>query len=113
MSAAAAWSYTATATVWPLLGRDDWTGALSFGAPSTFACDYSADAKTMTDDTGVEFVTRQILWTERADIKRGDRVLIGASAAIDPIAAEALEVRSVKRSADTFSRKADDYTIAT
>lgn len=113
MSAAASWSYTATATVWPLLGRDDWSGALSFGAPSQFACDYSAEAKTMTDDIGVEFVTRQILWTERGDIKRGDRVLIGASSGADPVVAGALEVRSVKRSADTFDRKADDYTLAT
>lgn len=113
MSAAASWSYTATATVWPFLGRDDWTGALSFGAPSSFACDYSAEAKTMIDDTGVEFVTRQTLWTERADIKRGDRVLIGASAAVDPVAAGAVEVRAVKRSADTFDRKADDFTVMT
>lgn len=113
MSAAAAWSYTATATVWPLLGRDDWSGALSFGSPQPFACDYAAEAKRMTDDTGVEFVSQQTIWTERADIKRGDRVLIGASSAVDPVAVGASEVRSVKRSADTFDRKADDFTVAT
>lgn len=113
MSAAAAWSYTATATVWPLLGRDDWTGALSFGAPETFGCDYAAEAKRMTDDKGVEFVSQQTIWTERADIKQGDRVLIGASAAVDPVAAGAVEVRAVKRSADTFDRKADDFTVMT
>jgi hypothetical protein len=113
MSAAAAWSYSATATVWPLLGREEWSGELSFGAPQAFACDYAAEAKRMTDDTGVEFVSQQTLWTERADIKRGDRVLIGTSAEANPVAAGASEVRSVKRSADIFERKADDYTIAT
>lgn len=113
MSAAAAWSYTATATVWPLLGRDDWPGALSFGAPAAFACDYAAEAKRMTDDKGVEFVTQLMIWTERADIKRGDRVLIGASSAADPLGAGASEVRAVKRSADTFDRKADDFTVMT
>lgn len=113
MSAAASWSYTATATLWPLLGRDDWSGALTFGAPVPFACDYSSEARRMTDDLGVEFVTRQVIWTERADIKRGDRVLIGASVEVDPVAAGALEVRSVKRDADTFDRRADDFTVAT
>jgi hypothetical protein len=113
MSSAARWSYTATATVWPLLGRDDWTGVLSFGAPAAFACDYAAEAKRVTDSTGIEFTTQLMIWTELADIKRGDRVLIGASAATDPVAAGASEVRAVKRSADTFERAADDYTVMT
>lgn len=113
MSAAAAWSYTATATVWPLLGRDDWTGAPTYGPPVAIACDYSSEAKRMTDNAGVEFVTRQIIWTERADIKRGDRVLIGASTVTSPITAGAIEVRAVKRDADTFDRAADDFTVMT
>jgi len=113
MSSAASWSYTATATVWPLLGRDDWTGALSFGAPVPIACDYSSESKRMTDAAGVEFVTRQIVYTERADIKQGDRLLIGASTEADPVAAGAFEVRSVTRDGDTFDRVADDYTVAT
>lgn len=113
MSAAAAWANTATATLWPLLGRDDWTGALSFGPPVAFACDYSAKAERATDDLGVEFVTRQVVYTERADIKRGDRVLIGTSTLADPIAAGAHEVRAVQRFGDTLDRRADDYTVMT
>lgn len=113
MSAAAAWSYTAVATLWPLLGRDDWTGAVTYGAPQTVACDYSAKAERRTDALGVEFTTRQIIYTERADIKRGDRIVIGTSVSLDPVAAGAAEVRSVQRYADTFDRLADDYEVAT
>jgi hypothetical protein len=113
MSAAAAWSYTATATLWVLLGRDDWTGAVTYGAPQAVLCDYSAKAERRTDSTGVEFTTRQIIYTERADIKRGDRILIGTSTALDPLVAGAPEVRSVHRYADTFDRVADDFEVAT
>lgn len=113
MSAAASWSYTSSATVWPRLSRADWSGVEAFGPPSTFPCDYSAESIRMTDAAGVEFVTKQLLFTERADIKQGDRVLIGASAEPDPIAAGALEVRAVMRWSDTFDRVADDFRIAT
>ena len=113
MSNAANWSYTSTATHWPSMGRDDWTGTLRFGAPVSFACDYSAKAERMTDQKGVEFVSRQIIYTERATINRGDFVMIGASTAADPIAAGAFEVRSVTRFSDTFEKLADDYMVAT
>jgi hypothetical protein len=113
MSAAAAWSYTGTATLWVLLGRDDWTGAVTYGAPQAVACSYGAKAERRTDSLGVEFTTRQIIYTERADIKRGDRIVIGTSVSLDPVAAGAAEVRSVTRTEDTFDRVADDYEVAT
>lgn len=113
MSSLAAWSYTSKATLWPLLSRADWGGARTFAAPVEFACDYSAEAVRMTDDRGIEFTTRQILHTERADIKQGDMVLIGTSALSDPVAAGAFEVRAVTRFSDTFERLADDWRIAT
>lgn len=113
MSAAANWSYTAKATLWPWLGRDDWTQRETFGPPEVFACDYSAESVRMVDGKGVEFTTRQILYTERADIKQGDRVLIGEISNPDPIAAGALEVRAITRDADTFDRAADDFKVAT
>jgi hypothetical protein len=114
MSAAASWSYTATATLWPWLGRDDWTGAETFGPPVPIACDYAVKAERRTDDRGVEFVTRQVIYTERADIKQQDRILIGDySGQLDPLSAGALEVRAVNRSADTFDRLADDYEVLT
>jgi len=113
MSASAAWSLTSKATLWPFLGRDDWTHVETYGLPVTFACDYSAESVRMTDDKGVEFTSRQILHTERADIKQGDRVLIGEVTTANPITAGAFEVRSVLRFADTFDRLADDFKIAT
>lgn len=112
MSAASAWSYTSLATHWPLLTADDWTGAKTYGAPVVFACDYSAESARMTDAKGVEFTTRQILYTERANIKQGDMVLIGEHAG-DPLAAGAFEVRAVTRFADTFDGLADDFKVAT
>lgn len=52
MSAAGNWSYTAKATVWPWLGRDDWSQVEQFGPPEVFSCDYSAESKRMTDARG-------------------------------------------------------------
>jgi len=114
MSASAAWSYTSTATLWPWLGRNDRSGVEVFGPPVTFACDYAAKAERRTDGRGVEFVTRQMIYTERADIKQQDRVLIGDHAGqADPVAAGALEVRGVQRYADTFDGLADDFEVST
>jgi len=112
MSAASAWSLTSVCTHWALTGRDDWTGALTWGAPVTFACDYKAESKRMTDAQGVEFTSSQIIYTERASIKPGDRVLIGAHTS-GPVADGAWEVKAVKRYADTFDQAADDFEVIT
>lgn len=84
MSASASWSYTAKATHWPLLGRDDWSGQNTYGPPVVFYCDYkaeavrSADAGGTSPQTGVELALRQVLYTEYAAVKQGDYVLITA-----------------------------------
>lgn len=113
MSSAAAWANTSKATHWPRTGFDDWTRQATYGAPVTFDCDYSAEAKTMIDDTGAEFVTRQILYTEKANIRRGDYVAIGEFTATDPTVIDAQEVRSVKRFADTFENVTEDVVVYT
>mgnify|MGYP000399727695 CR=1 FL=1 len=114
MSAAASWSYTATATHWARASRDGWSGQMTFAAPVSVPCDYKSEARRMTDAAGVEFVSRHVLYTERSNIKRGDYVLIGASAATDPTTVQgAEEVKAVTRHADTFDRVADDYQVAT
>lgn len=113
MSAAARWSYTAPATLWPLLALDGWSGAPQFGAPVAFLCDYKAEARTMRDARGREFNVSQTLYTERSDIKQGDRVMLGTSASVDPIAAGASEVLHVARYGDTFDRVADDLEVMT
>ncbi len=111
MSSAARWAYTSTATHWPLIGRDDWSGVLSFGAPVVFACDYKAESKRMTDSKGHEFTSAQVIYTER-QVSPGDRVLIGEHSG-NPLDAGAWEVRAVTRFADTFQQKADDYMVVT
>lgn len=113
MSSVARWSYTATATHWPLQASAEWKGARSFGSPVEFPCDYKAESKTMTDAAGREFVSRQQVYTEYVGILVGDRVLIGNSTAVDPVAAGAWEVKSVTRYGDVFERVADDYLVAT
>ena len=111
MSSLARWSYTATATVWPLTGRDGRSGAATFGAPAPVSCDYSTKQRRARTSQGREFEVAMTLYTERDDIKPGDRVLLGASVATDPIAAGAREVMAVERSADTFERQADDFEV--
>lgn len=113
MSASANWSYTATATLWALQSRAEWSGALVFAAPVAIQCDYKAEAKTRTDSRGREYTSRLSIYTERADIKQGDYILIGSSTAVDPVAAGADEVMDVARFGDTFDRKADDYLVTT
>lgn len=114
MSAAASWSYTRAATVWPRLSSDDWVRQAQFGAPQTFACDYTTEARKAADDRGEEFVTRTTLFTERADIKRGDMVAVGSYSQADPTAVPgAEEVRAVARFSDTFNQRADDFKVMT
>lgn len=113
MSAAAAWAYTAPATHWARTSRDDWTGVQGWAAPVAFACDYKAASERMTDADGVEFTAKMQLFTEYAQCKQGDMVLLGTHTNADPVAAGAYEVRAVSRFADTFDRAADDYMVAT
>jgi len=113
MSSAASWSYTSQATHWPLLTRGDWGGTMTFGQPAVFDCDYKAELVSVTNERGIEFVSRQKIYTEKADIKQGDRVLIGVSEVVDPLAAGALEVQSVARYADTFEQLRDDFEVVT
>lgn len=95
------------------MSRDGWSHAPAFGAPVPVLCDYASTARTARDAKGDEFVTDLLLYTERADIKHGDRIMLGASTAADPIAAGAKEVRNVLRNADTFDRLRDDFEVLT
>jgi hypothetical protein len=113
MSSLARWANTSKATYWSLTGFDDWTQEKTYGPPVVIDCDYSAESKRMTDANGIEFTTRQIIYTECADLKQGDFILIGESATASPIAAGAFEVRAITRDADTFEGKADDYRVMT
>lgn len=113
MSAAANWSYTAVATVWKKLSVDEY-GKSVFAAPIQIMCDYGGDATARLGDIGLELVVKNTHWTEYADARQGDYILIGASSEPDPKKVEgADEVRHIIRYADTFDRIADDYAIIT
>jgi hypothetical protein len=113
MSSLARWSFTSTATHWPLTGRDAWSGVATFGAPVTFLCDYKAESKQVTDSKGVEFTSSQVIYTEHSGIKPGDRVLIGNHAGFGAVDAGAWEVRAIKRYADTFEGMTEDLEVVT
>lgn len=113
MSSAAAWANTAVATHWPLISAPEWDGASQFGPPMPFACDYKGANKLATNSSGREFVSRLQIYTERADIKEGDRVIIGWTTEPDPAKAGAFEVKAVTRYGDTFERLTDDYVVMT
>jgi hypothetical protein len=110
MSQTANWSYTAEATTWPLLGREDWAGGQTYGAPVTFACSYQGETKTRTDRRGDEYTSRQIIYCEQPGIKQGDKIAIGRHTTIP---ADAEDVRDVIRYHDVFENAADDFEVLT
>ena len=112
MSSVANWSYTARATIWRRSGEDEY-GDAAFGLPEVIMCDYGSTATARLGDIGVEMNIKNTHWTEYAEAKKGDFILIGESAEVDPIAAGADEVMQVIRYADTFERIADDWAIIT
>lgn len=111
MSAAANWSYTAIATLWRKLGSND-DGEI-WSEPIKIWCDYGGDASGRLGDVGLEIVIKNTFWTEYAEARQGDYILIGESSVVNPLEANADEVRHVIRYADTFDRIADDFAIIT
>lgn len=113
MSSVANWSYTAPCTIWRNLGLNEYGDSLGFSAPEVIMCDYGGTATARLGDIGVEMNIKNTHWTEYAEAKKGDYILIGESAEADPFAAGADEVMQVIRYADTFERIADDFAILT
>ncbi|HIC2036013.1 hypothetical protein ABG794_24130 [Enterobacter soli] len=113
MSSVANWSYTATATIWRSLGKDETGDPLGYTEPEQILCDYEGGLSKKLASLGAEIVVKNTVWTEFALADAGDYLLIGASTEPDPVVAGADEVRQVIRYADTFERLADDYAILT
>lgn len=115
MSSVARWSYTAKATIWPLLGKNEYHEAI-YGAPISFSCDYGSEAKTYKDSIGVEFVSRLTIWHDGyPEAKRGDYVAIGVFTESSPIdVTESDEVRTILNYGNTLDRNdKPDYAIIT
>ncbi|MBM7346057.1 hypothetical protein [Pantoea coffeiphila] len=118
MSRAASWSYTATATIWRRIrdadGSDTDGGGQPYGweSPIAILSDYQGGLSAKIGDIGREIVVKNTIWSEYAEARQGDYILIGASSASVP-PAEADEIRQVIRFADTFERIADDFALIT
>lgn len=115
MSSIANWSYTAKATIWALIpGQQDRWGKNVYAAPVTFFCDYGSKSKRQREAPamGAELIVNQYVWTEYADAKIGDRLVIGEYTDAYPVE-HADTVVDIGRDADTFERLADDYEIGT
>lgn len=53
---------------------DDWTGATVYGDEYEIACGWIADSTQQRDQTGAEFISRHIVYTEDARPKYLDLV---------------------------------------
>ncbi len=118
MSEVASWSYTAKATVWRNLGKDEYGDPLGYSAPVVIDCDYQggmsekiAGVSASLGNLGSEAVVKNTFWTEYTDAQTGDFIFIGESAEADPLVAGADKILQVIRYADTFNRTADDYAL--
>lgn len=118
MSDVANWSYTAKATVWRNIGKDEYGDPLGYSAPLVIDCDYQggmsekiAGVSASLGNLGSEVVVKNTFWTEYADAQTGDFIFIGESSEADPLVAGADKVLQVIRYADTFNRTADDYAL--
>lgn len=109
----ARFSYTAVATIWKALPRDEDGDRSGYLAPVHIMCDYSGDRMSRKDALGLGFPVKNTFWTEYSLADQGDYILIGSSNEVDPIAAGADEIMRVIRYADTFERQFDDYAIMT
>lgn len=79
MSTIANWSYTNTATVWPLReSGDGWGGPqVSFGAPYQIKCTWAGGGERVTGNDGLEFVPKMRFWHEDQRVKYGDWIAKG------------------------------------
>lgn len=112
MSSAANWAYTAIATIWCVIGENEY-GTKTFYPPKLICCDYGLDSAIRLGDIGTGFVIKNTFWTEYSGANQGDFILIGKSLELDPIKAGADEIKHIIRYADTFERLADDYALIT
>lgn len=120
MSSLVSWSYTAKATIWRSLGKNESGDPLGYTSPVVIDCDYQgglsrkiAGVSASLGNPGNEVVVKNTFWTEYAETEAGDFIFIGESAEADPLIAGADQILQVIRYADTFERLVDDYALIT
>ena len=79
MSETANWSYTNTATVWPLLEVGDGWGdpQVGFGEPYQIACTWVGGGERMVNNDGLEFAPSYRYFHEDKRVKYGDWIARG------------------------------------
>jgi hypothetical protein len=85
LSEVSRWSYTNTATVWPVGAKDHLNGGNQWGEPYQIACTWIADTKVMKDNGGKEFVSSCAYFHEDARVKHGDRIAKGVYSDANPV----------------------------
>lgn len=121
MSATSEWVYTNFCTVYPLNGYDDWSNSHQYGEPYLIASTWEAEAKTVTDDNGKEFVCQQTIYTESKLNgvlvrlpQRDDYIAHGDTRSQpDPLKASAHKIVAVRSDDMSFFGEDPDYQIMT
>ncbi|MCO7020294.1 hypothetical protein [Vibrio paracholerae] len=106
MSSTAAWSYTNTAKVKPLIGFDQWTQETTYGEEYEIACTWEAKSEQMRDSNGAEFVTKNIIYTEDARPKHLDLIKLNGKDNFE-------EIRAVNSFDMSFFNETPDFELVT
>ena len=109
MSATANWSYTNTAKIKPFISINLMTGVSTYGAEYDIACTWEANidiSKTEKNEKNEEFVIKNLIYTERAGIKRLDKILLNGHS-------EWQDILSVKEWDMSFFGESPDYLLVT
>ena len=113
MTIEANWSYTAKFTIWRVTGKSGPYNNPTYAPPEVYLCDYQGGISAALGDIGLDISRANTIWTEYANAKVGDYVLIGESSELNPLEAGADLVQFITRYADTFHRVAEDFAIVT
>lgn len=122
MSTTANWSYTALATIYPVIrGGGKWDDTIAYGTPYLIDCTWQSSNEVVKDDMGKEFVTNNVFYTELkrngVDVQRPERGFYIAkddtTSQSDPRVAGADIIITVKEDDMSFFGEEPDYEIRT
>lgn len=96
MSSISRWSYTNTATVTPLIGRDQFNGGVVYGPPYVIACTWTGQSETIRLQREgmpiLEYQAKNVVYTEDKRPKKGDKIALNATTAATSQAQEIQDV---------------------
>lgn len=122
MSNTANWSYTALATIYPVIrGGGRYGDEIIYGEPYLIDCTWQSSNEVVKDDMGKEFVTNNVFYTELkrngVDVQKPERGFYIAkgdtTSQSDPRVAGADIIITVKEDDMSFFGEEPDYEIRT